>query len=71
MSVRLDFPNPLSSTDMEELLKRDHMGITALELDDDGRTLTINGWFDQVAKWTAMIELSDEQAEQLREGLRA
>jgi hypothetical protein len=45
-------------------------GITAIEVDDDGRTLTVVGWFDQFAKWDATVELSDEQADELREGLR-
>lgn len=70
MSVRIEFAQAPNVNDLNELIGRDAMGIFTLELDDDGRTLTITGWFDQVAHWTAMVELDDEQADELREGLR-
>lgn len=71
MSVRIEFPGANSlGGDIADLVGADEMGITAIELDDDGRTLTVVGWFDQVANWKAIVELDDEQADELREGLR-
>ena len=70
MSVRIEFPKGPTVDDAMSGSPAPEKGIAAIELDDDGRTLTVQGWFDQFAKWEAMVELSDDQAEELREGLR-
>lgn len=45
-------------------------GITAIEL-HDGRTLAIEGFYDQFAKWSATVELSDDEADRLSAALQA
>jgi hypothetical protein len=40
-----------------------------LEIEIEGSRLTLRGWFDGIANWDTVVELTDEQRAALREAL--